>query len=119
MLTAAEDRTARIWDVATGRELAVLRGHASLVSEASFSPDGVSILTSSMDGTARRWAYLRDQTLLDLACKLMVRPLTRRQREHFFLDREPASARCGRPPVEHVIVEEEWHRSYQPAFDIR
>ena len=31
IVTASEDKTARIWDAATGKEIAVLRGHDDAV----------------------------------------------------------------------------------------
>src|SRR6266436_2477735 len=49
------DQTARIWDAATGKEIAVLRGHDSPVRSAAFSPDGARIVTASRDKTARIW----------------------------------------------------------------
>ena len=55
VVTASDDRTSRIWDASTGRELAVLRGHDSAVYSAKFSPDGARILTNSSDNTARVW----------------------------------------------------------------
>src|SRR6516165_3065018 len=46
--------TARIWDVASAKEIAVLRGHQQRVERAEFSPDGKRIVTSSsQDDTAR------------------------------------------------------------------
>ena len=45
------DHTARIWDAATGAEIAALRGHEGRVQSAAFSPDGARIVTAS--GTAR------------------------------------------------------------------
>ena len=33
---------ARVWDAATGKEIAVLRGHERIVHSAAFSPDGVA-----------------------------------------------------------------------------
>jgi hypothetical protein len=55
ILSASADRTARLWNAATGAETAVLRGHEEFVSSASFSPDGTRIVTASWDNTARLW----------------------------------------------------------------
>ena len=38
IVTASYDKTARIWDAETGRELAVLKGHEDVVWSAAFSP---------------------------------------------------------------------------------
>jgi WD40 repeat protein len=37
------------------KEIAVLRGHESYVTSASFGPDGARIVTASWDNTARLW----------------------------------------------------------------
>jgi len=55
VLTASEDKTARIYDVATGKELRVLAGHLGAILAAKFSPDCTYALTGSEDGTARIW----------------------------------------------------------------
>ena len=55
IVTASEDNTARVWDAATGKEIAVLRGHARSLRSAAFSPDGSRIVTASADQTARIW----------------------------------------------------------------
>ena len=55
IVTASDDGTARLWDAASGAEIAVLRGHESVVWSAAFSPDGKRIVTASDDGTARLW----------------------------------------------------------------
>ena len=46
LLTGGADMLARLWDVATGRELHVFRGHRNWVSAVSFSPDGRRLLTA-------------------------------------------------------------------------
>lgn len=55
IVTASDDRTARVWDVATGSPLATLTGHTDYVLDAAFSPDGKCIVTASRDHTARVW----------------------------------------------------------------
>jgi WD40 repeat protein len=55
IVTASNDKTARIWDAATGAQLAVLRGHDDAVTSAAYSPDGRRIVTTSLDKTARVW----------------------------------------------------------------
>jgi WD40 repeat protein len=49
ILTASNDRTARIWEAQTGKEIAVLWGHTEVVWSAVFSPDG-------QRGLSRLWA---------------------------------------------------------------
>ena len=55
IVTASADKTARIWDARTGRELTVLSGHGDRVESAAYSPDGSRIVTASDDKTARIW----------------------------------------------------------------
>ena len=50
------DRTARIWDTETGKQVQVLDGHADeLILEASFSPDGKKVVTEAGGRTVRIW----------------------------------------------------------------
>jgi Tol biopolymer transport system component len=55
IVTASRDKTARLWDAASGRLLSTLQGHTGAISAASFSPDGRRIVTASADKTARLW----------------------------------------------------------------
>ena len=49
------ETTVRLWDVATGKELARLPGHALGVKTLVFSPDGKRLLSGSGDSTALVW----------------------------------------------------------------
>jgi WD40 repeat protein len=53
LLTSSDDRTARIWDVATGQSLRELQ-HAEQVHLAKFSPDGRIVVTMDHQ-SARLW----------------------------------------------------------------
>jgi WD40 repeat protein len=55
VVTANEDRTAAIWDVATGKLIRRLRGHRGAVKAAVFSPEGTRVVTASADATAAIW----------------------------------------------------------------
>lgn len=83
----SDDNSARLWDVASGRTLAILRGHGTRVRYAEFSPDGQRIVTSSDDRTARVWHLYPDtQALVTRAQQLLPRQLTPAQRKEFFLE---------------------------------
>ena len=54
ILTASWDKTAKLWDAASGK-LVVSFAHQGFVWQAAFSPDGARILTASADTTAKLW----------------------------------------------------------------
>src|SRR5262249_170681 len=49
------DGTARLWDVATHRQITALAGHAGPVGSVAFSPDGKTLAAGSADGTVHLW----------------------------------------------------------------
>ena len=59
VVTASYDKTARLWDAATGKPIGDLVGHTDNLVSAAFSPDGLRIVTTSWDYTARLWVLLQ------------------------------------------------------------
>src|SRR5262249_5478344 len=55
LASASEDKTVKIWDSATGKELFTLKGHAGKVVSVAFSPDGWRLASASEDTTVRIW----------------------------------------------------------------
>jgi len=73
--------------VATGREIAALRGHENGVSSVAFSPDGRTLATGSADKTARLWPVA--QGLIDRACaRVRDLPLTEEDKQRFGVEKE-------------------------------
>ena len=74
VVTASLDKTARIWDAESGKEIAVLKGHyGDRVLSAAFSGDGKRVVTASLDKTARIWdvtwaMLIRDDALRERVC---------------------------------------------------
>jgi len=55
LVSGSFDGTAKIWDLASGRELVTLKGHSAEIRSVAYSPDGRRIVTGSYDHTARVW----------------------------------------------------------------
>ena len=56
IVTAAGDRTARVWDAQTGRALRVFHGHRDALLTARFDTGGSRLVSTSRDGTAQVWS---------------------------------------------------------------
>jgi len=66
LVTGAQDNAARLWDIATGREIATLTGHKSTVTGLCPSVDVSKLLTTSQDYTIRIWDVATQAALFDI-----------------------------------------------------
>ena len=55
LASGGSDKTIKLWDANTGKELHTLKGHLGYVSSVAFSPDGKRIASGSQDGTVKLW----------------------------------------------------------------
>ncbi|KAK3349952.1 WD40-repeat-containing domain protein [Lasiosphaeria hispida] len=53
--SGSDDRTIRIWDARSGKEVQKLEGHSNWVWSVAFSPDGSRVASGSGDTTIRIW----------------------------------------------------------------
>jgi WD40 repeat protein len=55
VLSGSYDKTVKLWEIATGREIRTFKGHSGLVHSVAFSPDGRYAISGSQDETIKLW----------------------------------------------------------------
>jgi WD40 repeat protein len=55
MVSAGSDRTIRVWDVNTGKQLHQITGHTGIIRSLAISPDGKRAVSGASDRTCRVW----------------------------------------------------------------
>lgn len=65
--TGSKDKSAKLWDLKTGREIRSFLGHDATVSALAFSPDGKTLITGSRDNTVKGWDVLSGKLHFSIA----------------------------------------------------
>ena len=66
LATASMDGTLKLWDTATGRELAALPGHRTEATDVAFSPDGRTLASVGYKDSIKLWHLATGRELLSL-----------------------------------------------------
>lgn len=61
---AGADRAIRIWEVATGKQLALIEDHADWIFDLAFSPDGKRLASASRDKTSKVFDVAKKESLV-------------------------------------------------------
>jgi WD40 repeat protein len=66
LATGSEDRTVRLYDLTTRKELHVFKGHRNAISGVVLTPDGKTLVTASLDGAVKVWSVAQCRERTDL-----------------------------------------------------
>jgi len=66
LASSSRDKTIRLWDVASGKEIRTLTGHSRGVNSVAFCPDGKTLASGSRDNTIRLWDVLSGKEIRTL-----------------------------------------------------
>ena len=55
LVSASADKTIKLWNLATGKEIRTLTGHSSFINHLVISPDGQTLVSASADKTIKLW----------------------------------------------------------------
>jgi WD40 repeat protein len=66
LASGSDDLTVKLWDVATGRCIKTLQGHADWIRTVAISPDGTRLASGSVDSDLRLWDISTGQCIKTL-----------------------------------------------------
>jgi WD40 repeat protein len=66
VVSASEDKTLKVWELATGRALATFEGHTGEVRACAVTPDGRHVVSASQDQTLKIWELATGRALATL-----------------------------------------------------
>ncbi len=70
LAAAAGNNSAKVWDLSTGEEDLVLRGHKDSVAGLAFSPEGWRLASGSGDGAVKIWDAMAPAETVTLRWRL-------------------------------------------------
>jgi len=66
LASASADKTIKLWELASGRNISTFTGHNDIVDGVAFSPDGKRLASAGADETVRLWEVASEKNLTTL-----------------------------------------------------
>ncbi len=82
--TASRDKSAKLWEISTGREVRSFLGHEASVTTVEFSADGKLLITGSNDKTVRLWDVVTGKELYAVEAPEYIRSVGFDPQSRFF-----------------------------------
>ena len=102
VVSGSDDKTARIWEVATGKEVARMTSD-TVVTSVAFSPDGKYVVSGGWGKTMPVWEW-QAEDLIAHACAVIPRNIYPRQWTQYIGDAMPYQGVCENLPIEAEIT---------------
>lgn len=83
--TASKDKSIKLWELSTGREIRTFLGHEMTVSSIAFSSDGKFLLSGSYDKSTRLWDVTNGKALTILASEDVITDVAIDPKLRFFI----------------------------------
>ena len=83
--TASRDKSAKLWEMSTGREVRSFLGHEATVTSIEFTSDGKYLISGSNDKTIRIWDVYSGKEVFNLATSDIITDVAIDPRMKFFV----------------------------------
>lgn len=85
LVTGSRDKSAKLWEYSTGREVRSFLGHEATVRTAAFTPDGKFLLTGSNDNSVRLWDVTDGSVRLQISMPEIITSVAVDPKSRFFV----------------------------------
>lgn len=93
--TGSKDKTAKLWELSTGREIRSFLGHEKTVTALAFTGNGQTLITGSNDRTLKWWSVNTGKELRSITTRNIITDLSIDPQQRFVIATGYADASWG------------------------